>query len=298
MNRLINFYWKKIKQSDDKRKAGQTPPDGVKGVFNLNYAGDSKTEHLLDMFYPENATGRLPLIMDIHGGGWYYGDKELNAYYCMWLSKEGFAVSSMNYTLAGKATVSEQVNECFQALNYMYENADKLNIDKNNIYITGDSAGGHLTAMLAGALCDKAYAERLGVDSPVVPRAAGYVCPALEPGEMAAKRGFGIYFNDIFGKGYRTNGVYKDMNFSSHINKRMCPGFFVSAYGDFLAGQTKAGCEKLKENGVDAELFFYAEQQNKEHKLGHVFNVLNPEWDESQSANKAMCEFFKKHLAK
>ena len=47
---------------------------------------DDHTE-LMDIFFPEKAKGMLPVIVDVHGGGWVYGNKELNEYYCMELGR-------------------------------------------------------------------------------------------------------------------------------------------------------------------------------------------------------------------
>lgn len=55
---------------------------------------------MLDVYRPKSVEGALPVIVDIHGGGWYYGDKELNKYYCMSLVKYGFAVVNVSYRLA------------------------------------------------------------------------------------------------------------------------------------------------------------------------------------------------------
>jgi acetyl esterase/lipase len=298
-NILFDCYWKYISNSDTKRKAAQSAPEGIVGRYDFNYAGDDDQNHMLDIYYPKDAQGKLPLILDIHGGGWYYGDRKLNEFYCMWLAKQGFAVASLSYTLCAKATVYRQIQECFQALEYLYNNADELDIDKNNFFVTGDSAGGHLAAMVTNASFSQTLAKALDVKPIVKPRAVCFTCPSLETAARSVSHSFmKLYFNAVLGKDYAKDDKYKNMDFSANLSDDMCPAFFISAYGDFLANETRQGYELVKSRGIDAQLCLYEKQQIKGHKLGHVFNVLYPHWEEAQQANTAMCDFFKKYIVK
>ncbi|MDD7570724.1 MAG: alpha/beta hydrolase, partial [Faecalibacterium sp.] len=76
---LANLYFKKcIQPKDEKRLAAQPAPGGVKELVNIRYVEDGHKLHLLDVYRPEEAEGKLPTIVDIHGGAWVYADKELN----------------------------------------------------------------------------------------------------------------------------------------------------------------------------------------------------------------------------
>ena len=54
----------------------------------------------LDVYRQKDATGKLPVIVSVHGGGWVYGDKERYQFYCMDLAERGFAVVNFSYRLA------------------------------------------------------------------------------------------------------------------------------------------------------------------------------------------------------
>ena len=75
------------KKYDDMRIAKQTPPAGV-SVEVYDYLPDGDSMHRLNVYRPEEVSGKLPVIVNIHGGAWVYGDKDLNKYYCMYLASK------------------------------------------------------------------------------------------------------------------------------------------------------------------------------------------------------------------
>ena len=83
---------------DAKRDAGLTIPQDVLRFTDLSY-GDY-AENVLDVYCPQGTTTPLPTIVSIHGGGWFYGDKELYSHYCMRLAQRGFTVVNFTYRLA------------------------------------------------------------------------------------------------------------------------------------------------------------------------------------------------------
>ena len=60
---------------DAKRDAGLTIPEGLVRRLDISYG--PYAENLLDVYYPEGPDRNLPTIVNIHGGGWFYGSKEL-----------------------------------------------------------------------------------------------------------------------------------------------------------------------------------------------------------------------------
>ena len=76
-------------------------PEGVEQRRNLTYGPHGRANRL-DVFYPRTAEGKLPTIVNVHGGGYVYGSKEIYRRYCMDLARRGFAVVSFNYRLAPK----------------------------------------------------------------------------------------------------------------------------------------------------------------------------------------------------
>jgi carboxylesterase type B len=101
----------------------------------------------LDLFVPEGVK-RPPIQMFFHGGGWQGGDKATRAYPAKWFGAKGVVWASVNYRLAPRATLDEIVDDARHALQWIYENAGTFGGDRNRIFVTGNSAGGHLTGCL------------------------------------------------------------------------------------------------------------------------------------------------------
>ena len=69
-------------ESDAKRDAGLTEPADIKVFRNISY-GPFDEWNLLDVYRPVAEEGKLPVIVNIHGGGYFYGDKELYSLYSL-----------------------------------------------------------------------------------------------------------------------------------------------------------------------------------------------------------------------
>ncbi len=102
---------------------------------------------------------KLPVIIDIHGGGWMYGDKELYSHYNMALAGRGFAVVGMNYRLAPEDAFPAAFIDVNRAATWVAANAQKYSLDTDNVFILGDSAGGHLASWYCTLMSSKAYRE-------------------------------------------------------------------------------------------------------------------------------------------
>lgn len=77
-----------------------TFPDDVEEIKNVPYASDGLPAHRLDIYRPRKAGGqKLPVIVNVHGGGLIIGCKEFNRYFCANLCKKGYLVFSVEYRL-------------------------------------------------------------------------------------------------------------------------------------------------------------------------------------------------------
>ena len=91
----------------------------------------------------------LPVLVYFHGGGFVLGDLDTHDGFCrMFVDDGGFAVIAVDYRLAPEHVYPAAAEDGFAALIWIEQNASDLGIDANRIAIGGDSAGGHLTAVL------------------------------------------------------------------------------------------------------------------------------------------------------
>lgn len=95
-----------------------------------------------------------PTLVYIHGGGWLSGTKETRIGFLMPFIQKGWNVVNVEYRL-GLGTAPNAAEDVLKAMQWIAENAETYGIDKQNIVVSGESAGGHL-ALLAGLVNSKA----------------------------------------------------------------------------------------------------------------------------------------------
>jgi len=106
-----------------------------------------------DVYAPKGARN-LPVIVIIHGGGWTANDEDIMRGLARELTKGGkFVVASMDYRWAGTAdgdatgnTMAALIEDVFGGIAHIMEHAAQYGGDPTRIGVTGDSAGGHLSA--------------------------------------------------------------------------------------------------------------------------------------------------------
>lgn len=103
------------------------------------------------LYWPlERAAERPPVLLHIHGGGWVLGgprayERIARAY----AQASGCLVVDVDYRRAPEHRHPAAVDDCLAALDWIAREADGLGADGGQIFVTGDSAGGHLAALVA-----------------------------------------------------------------------------------------------------------------------------------------------------
>jgi arylformamidase len=98
-------------------------------------------------FFPAASSG-APLLVFIHGGYWQEHSKNESLFAAPDSVANGIAFAAINYTLAPKAGVEKIVDQCRRAVAWLYERAGELGFDRAGIFVSGNSAGAHLAAMM------------------------------------------------------------------------------------------------------------------------------------------------------
>lgn len=112
---------------------------------DLTYVANGHPRQRLDL-YLSNATAPTPLIVWIHGGAFRMGSKEDRV--PLEYVAAGYAVASINYRLSQHAIFPAQIEDCKAAVRWLRAHADRFGIDPERFGAWGESAGGHLVAML------------------------------------------------------------------------------------------------------------------------------------------------------
>ncbi|CAL9589368.1 hypothetical protein SUDANB58_05200 [Streptomyces sp. enrichment culture] len=135
------------------------PADGVRLLRGIPYAvRDGSRPVELDLWLPEEpAGGPLPVVVFVHGGAWRTGLRDdagprLRA----WrphpfarLAAAGFAVVCPDYRLSAEAVFPAQLDDLTEVLSWLRARSAELGLDADRVAVWGESAGGHLAALLA-----------------------------------------------------------------------------------------------------------------------------------------------------
>jgi arylformamidase len=115
----------------------------AKSWLNVPY-GNSPRE-MLDIYAADKPGG--PVLVYIHGGYWRSGSKEDNCNFVPTFTKRGATVVLVEYDLCPQVTVTDIVRQTRSAIAWVCKNIIRYSGDPARIYVSGHSAGGHLTAM-------------------------------------------------------------------------------------------------------------------------------------------------------
>ena len=126
---LIRRKWESNRRRDAVRLALQPLPTGVEVLEGLPYLSGGHPMHTLNLYRPLGAEGPLPVVVDIHGGGWMYGDRELNRAYCMYLASQGWAVMGMSYRLLPEVDLRGQVQDVFASFRWLEHHGGAYGLD-------------------------------------------------------------------------------------------------------------------------------------------------------------------------
>lgn len=270
------------------RDAGLTEPETIEKFRDISY-GPYDTWNLLDLYLPKNAEGPLPVIVSIHGGGFFYGDKELYRFYCMHLAEFGFAVVNYNYRLAPEFRFPSPLEDAAAVLRWISANAGCFGLDAGNVFMVGDSAGAQLVSQMACILSNREYADLFALDLPadVTLRAVSLACGLYEFPSPAEAEEEGI-FTDYFGD----KAILDDprVKVTDHITADYPPAFVFSAYCDSLYTACEPMAKLIGERGGTAVCRIYGAPDKPE--IRHVFHV-NLKLEEAEKANRDQTEFFR-----
>jgi acetyl esterase/lipase len=118
---------------------------------DLNYGGDEKVYHKLDIYLPQTEKPTYPVVVVIYGSAWFSNNSKEMALPSLGkpLLDAGFAIVTPNHRSSMDAKFPAQINDIKAVIRFIRANAAKYQIDTSFIGITGFSSGGHL-ASLAG----------------------------------------------------------------------------------------------------------------------------------------------------
>ncbi len=123
----------------------------IRRARNIDYWGDGNYRHKLDILTRRGVTPvKAPVLVYIHGGAWVIGDKREQGIPMMHeLVLRGWVCVAINYRLSPRATWPAHIVDCKRAVAWVRQHIAEYGGDPGFIAVSGGSAGGHLSALLA-----------------------------------------------------------------------------------------------------------------------------------------------------
>ena len=123
----------------------------IRRIRNVDYAGHGRHRNKLDVLVRRSDPPTAgPVLVYIHGGAWVIGDKREQGVPMMQeLAARGWVCVAINYRLSPKATWPDHVVDCKLALAWVREHIAEYGGDPSFLAVSGGSAGGHLSALVA-----------------------------------------------------------------------------------------------------------------------------------------------------
>ncbi|MFW0794409.1 alpha/beta hydrolase [Gordonia sp. CPCC 205515] len=242
-----------------------TSPDTAPATpRTLTYVNRANGPLLLDLYRPDQAEP-VPVVIWLHGGGWFTGDRTLAPDLWRYFADAGIAMASIEYRLTGEAIFPAQLHDVRAAIRYLRTHAAELGLDPDRIGVWGASAGGHLAALagLTGHLATlpgedadgdasvRAVAESYGpVDLTQADVPPGAPLPGTDPRNSPEARLIG---------GLPDEQPYRATAASPHLQvTSAAPPFQIShGTGDVLVGHRHSELlhEALLAHGVASDLY-------------------------------------------
>ena len=127
---------------------------------DVQYGNDEPQK--LDIF--PTAVDRAPILVDIHGGGWRSGSRNIRSFPASSVTKAGVMWVPIDYGLAPNYSIHQMVDHVRSAIVWLYHNVSKYGGDPSKLYVSGNSAGGHLT----GCILMPDWHKNFGVPSDII----------------------------------------------------------------------------------------------------------------------------------
>lgn len=261
--------------------------DSLEKKLSVPYIENGTGEQVMDIYYASTEVRKDAVLIDIHGGFYIAGKRENNRKFASVFLKEGYDVVLLEYRVNnGTTDVSDELSDCAAALDYLTAHSRELNLNKDRMFLTGDSAGGHLALYMAEASEDGSLPIR---PKAFRPRGVMLNCPAYDFASFAEGGGFSKGALAWFiGPRYKDRQYLETLSPRTFISSYSGPLLVSTCSNDFIRSQAlliKSDCDSL---GRKIE---FIDIDSQDRRVGHVHNVTSLDLPESREVNTRMLGF-------
>lgn len=274
-----------------------TVSEGNQLLENIQY-GTELPNSYLDIILPkgDNINSR-PTYLFFHGGGFVAGDKmqgdpnqvseySASLYHFEEMVKAGYNVVTVNYALASQYPYPTAIKQISDAVAFLEKNAEKYQLNMNEVVIAGSSAGGNLAAEFVTIQANPSYAKEINV-TPVMDlsqiKAAVLEVPALDPNRVGTTQRTSIIEDYVFGQAiaaYMRQSVispdrelYASRNLIDKVTADFPPVFITDGNLGSFMDQAQDYAKQLAEKGVTYELYIPDEATYGDQSHGYLADI-------------------------
>ncbi|MDR0503537.1 MAG: alpha/beta hydrolase [Treponema sp.] len=248
----------KIKSMEKRSSQSRMQKSALAGKELFLDTGEGKIRVLA---YNLEKQEKLPLFVNIHGGGFILGNPEMDDPYMMNIAiNANVKILNVDYSLSPQAPFPQALNECYAAVKYAQNNFEMFGIDPQKIAVGGHSAGGNLSAAIA---LKNNETKELNIKCIILdyPPLDIYTDPYLKPrGKGFVARFFlspkiARIFNSCYcnNKEERKNPLISPVFAEKDQLKTFPPALIITAGKDSLCAEAEMFRDKLIEAGVETK---------------------------------------------
>ena len=265
-------------------------PEDVEAISDIAVSGRNPEEVAVDIYRPASLPKEsMPVIVFVHGGGLFIGDRRFNRPFATKMAREGFLVYICDYRLIDKADAFGMISDMNAVYGLVKETASGYGGDMERVFVIGESAGAFLAEYSVAAEKSGLLREMYGI----TPSGINIRGVVFFSGMFYTTRidlvGL-VYSKDLYGK------KLKDKRFKAltdpedpEIMDNLPPVFMTSSRGDFLRNYTIRYAGALLKRKHSCEMVYF----KKAGHLRHAFVSVEPELSESIGTIKKMIRWMR-----
>lgn len=268
--RLVGIIILLILASGCKKAVVEQVPEPLKAEDHLNVSYGTNSRNVLDIYLPEARDENTPVIILIHGGSWFEGDKASFTDLAKYWRDKGYAAATMNYRLTHTSENNihpAQVNDIGKAIDFIAAKKIDWQISSAKFALQGASAGAHLSLLYT-------YKYNTNMKVKTVISMAGPT--DLSSAQMANPLQIQVT-NWLIGTTIQANpGAYAEASPITHVDAKSKPTLIFHGKLDVVVPyqQSEDLISRLDKFGIDKKLVLYPDTGHEVLNLTHTASFL------------------------
>ncbi|MGX7420606.1 alpha/beta hydrolase [Carnobacterium gallinarum] len=254
----------------------------TKIVRDLDYHS-TLANGFLDVIMPKEQSGKLPLVIWMHGGAYVGGDKRDVTNYAESIASYGYIVGNINYALAPEQPYPGPLIQLTESYLYLKEHAEEFQIDMNQVFFAGDSAGAQIVSQFLTIQTNQKLADAVDIQ-PVVPletlKGALMFCGPFDIKKLGTESKsvmMNLLMNQVAWayvgeKKWLTDERLHQVSLRNYMTDNYPPSLIADGNTLSFEEHGRDFVALLKEHDVEVEGIFFPEEVKTEHEYQFIMN--------------------------